>query len=328
MKKDDDESDEETVQLESNISKALSDQITKVVIILVLIMLFMLPIMSWNTYLDMQLIYNNSMSLMVKQYDERKSWTAYQQTVDMTIENVGMINEDLDIENQYPVIVMRVADPSAEAVEWNDVIIEIKPNEGDIRTDEDDYRTAEKTTVSAKTASGLSFEIIYSIETEAKQYAGVNIARTVWVIIVLTISAIYFSNATNRLVLHPLERMLEIVKKIAKDPSSAAAQDEMQNAGVFTFMKGQQKGKQKKAQQDTNMETAILEQAIQKIGHLLTLGFGDAGSAIIAQNISSGGDMNPMIPGQKIQAIIGFCFIHDFAVINEQLQEDVIIFIN
>lgn len=30
------------------------------------------------------------------------------------------------------------------------------------------------------------------------------------------------------------------------------------------------------------METAILEQAIQKIGHLLTLGFGEAGSSIIA----------------------------------------------
>lgn len=53
--------------------------------------------------------------------------------------------------------------------------------------------------------------------------------------------------------------MLEIVKKIAKDPSSAAAQEEMQNAGVFTFLNQQDGGKKKL---DQNMETAILEQAI------------------------------------------------------------------
>jgi len=111
---------------------------------------------------------------------------------------------------------------------------------------------------------------------------------------VLTIAAIHFGHVTNKLVLHPLERMLEIVKKIAKDPSSAAAQEEMQNAGVFTFLNQQDGGKKKL---DQNMETAILEQTIQKIGHLLTLGFGEAGSTIIAQNISSGGDMNPMMPG-------------------------------
>lgn len=76
------------------------------------------------------------------------------------------------------------------------------------------------------------------------------------------------------------------------------------------------------------METAILEQAIQKIGHLLTLGFGDAGSTIIAHNISSGGDMNPMMPGQKTYSIFGFCFIHNFALCTEVLQEDVITFVN
>ncbi len=41
----------------------------------------------------------------------------------------------------------------------------------------------------------------------------------------------------------------------------------------------------------------MLEKAIVKIGHLLALGFGDAGSKIIAQNINSGGDINPMMPG-------------------------------
>ena len=98
----------------------------------------------------------------------------------------------------------------------------------------------------------------------------------------------------------------------------------MQHAGIYTYLK-QQSGNNKL---DQNMETAILEQAIQKIGHLLTLGFGDAGSAIIAQNISSGGDMNPMLPGQKTYCIFGFCFVHDFSVATEVLQTDVITFVN
>jgi hypothetical protein len=44
----------------------------------------------------------------------------------------------------------------------------------------------------------------------------------------------------------------------------------------------------------------LLEKAIVKIGHLLALGFGEAGSKIIASNMSSGGDINPMMAGQKI----------------------------
>jgi hypothetical protein len=67
------------------------------------------------------------------------------------------------------------------------------------------------------------------------------------------------------------------------------------------------------------LETAILEQAITKISHLLALGFGEAGSAIIAQNMSSGGDLNPMMPGQRIHAIFGFCDIRNFTDSTEVL---------
>lgn len=61
------------------------------------------------------------------------------------------------------------------------------------------------------------------------------------------------------------------------------------------------------------METEVLEQTIVKIGALLALGFGEAGSKIIAQNMAMGGDVNPMIPGVKIFSIFGFCDIHHFA---------------
>ncbi len=76
------------------------------------------------------------------------------------------------------------------------------------------------------------------------------------------------------------------------------------------------------------METVILEQTIVKIGALLALGFGEAGSKIIAQNMAGGGDVNPMLPGQKVIAIFGFCDIRNFTDATEVLQEGVMLFVN
>lgn len=66
-------------------------------------------------------------------------------------------------------------------------------------------------------------------------------------------------------------------------------------------------------------ETVILEQTIIKIGALLALGFGEAGSKIIAENMGGSGDVNPMIPGNKVISIFGFCDIRNFTDATEVL---------
>lgn len=68
------------------------------------------------------------------------------------------------------------------------------------------------------------------------------------------------------------------------------------------------------------METVILEKLIMKIGALLAVGFGEAGSEIIASNMSRGGDVDPMLPGKKMMAIFGFCDIRNFTDATEVLQ--------
>lgn len=75
-------------------------------------------------------------------------------------------------------------------------------------------------------------------------------------------------------------------------------------------------------------ETAVLEQAIVKIGHLLALGFGEAGSKIIASNMNEGGDLNPMMEGSRCYAIFGFCDIRNFTDSTEVLQTKVMLFVN
>ena len=53
--------------------------------------------------------------------------------------------------------------------------------------------------------------------------------------IVLSVAAMFFNSDANRLVLNPIERMLEKVRLIAKNPLSAAS-DEVDMAGIHTMM--------------------------------------------------------------------------------------------
>jgi hypothetical protein len=126
----------------------------------------------------------------------------------------------------------------------------------------------------------------------------INLARTSFIVVLLTFAAIYFTSDANSLVLDPIERMLEKVKLIAANPLSAAS-DDMDQAGIMSVMQNiedqNQQDKKKSGPPKAQYETLLLEKAITKIGHLLAIGFGEAGSAIIANNMSSGGDLNPMM---------------------------------
>ena len=76
------------------------------------------------------------------------------------------------------------------------------------------------------------------------------------------------------------------------------------------------------------METEVLQNTLNKIGGLLAIGFGEAGSKIIAENMRKGDDVDPLLPGQKCMAIFGFCDIRRFTDATEILQEGVMLFVN
>lgn len=71
-----------------------------------------------------------------------------------------------------------------------------------------------------------------------------------------------------------------------------------------------------------------MEKLIIKTGALLAIGFGEAGARIIAENMSHGTAVNPLIPGKYVNAIFGFCDIRMFTNITEVLEERVMIFVN
>lgn len=158
-------------------------------------------------------------------------------------------------------------------------------------------------------ADEVSLQGILSTRKTNVLTAGLSLARTFYVCIVLTLGALFFSKDANDLALRPIERLIDKVNRIAKNPISAKEQQLVKEEG-------------------DNLETIIIENAIIKIGVLLALGFGDAGSEIIGSNMQKTGDVDPMLPGQKKCAIYGFCDIRNFTDATEVLQEDVMLFVN
>ena len=155
--------------------------------------------------------------------------------------------------------------------------------------------------ISTSNVNSFDFVVFYSTKSLAKLSSILSIARTIFVCVVLSIASYYFTNDANTLVLNPIERMLEKVRLIAKNPL-AAASDEVQKAGVLSVLAKEEESKGKKKNKSSGveegeLETEVLEKAIVKIGHLLALGFGEAGAKIITANISKGGDIDPMMAG-------------------------------
>lgn len=72
----------------------------------------------------------------------------------------------------------------------------------------------------------------------------------------------------------------------------------------------------------------ILDNTITKIGALLLVGFGEAGSLLLSDMMNEEGDVNIKASGKKTLGIFGFCDIRQFTDTTEILQQDVMVFVN
>ena len=129
---------------------------------------------------------------------------------------------------------------------------------------------------------------------------------TLFVVVLLGTGSMLFQSDAEKLFIGPIMKMTDIVRELADNPLAAL------DAG----------------QDEDDSETAVVTKAMVKIGGMLQIGFGEAGAEIIAHNMASGGELDVMIPGEKIDAIYGFCDIRSFTDATECLQEDVMLFVN
>ena len=292
-------------QEESQVGKKLSDLTTRRVIVLVTLMLLLVPLFTINTYKEENQYFEYGLDI-VGNFSNNMNSTAYQ-----TIYQ-SYIDEHKDI----PMPITNLIVVNGMTNMWNDPDIDL-----------DKFRPYEKELVIVSDDKVCG---VFDFRFTTRLTAALGIIRSFFVCAVLTLGAVFFSRDATFLVIRPIENMISKVNRIAKNPLEAAQEEENETLAYERAMARESKklkGKKKKTKEQ-DYETVKIEQTIVKIGSLLALGFGEAGAKIIAQNMGRGGDVDPMVPGNKVVAIFGFCDIRNFSDITEVLQEDIMMFVN
>ena len=159
--------------------------------------------------------------------------------------------------------------------------------------------------------------VIFDVQDASMDDATLSCFLTVFVILLLAAATYILSCDMNHTVLVPIEKMVSLVKRIAVNPLGVTYSDVKPEDG---FGEG--------------METTLLMQTINKLGRLMKVGFGDAGTAIISAALarSEGGkinlDLTTSSGGRIVRHIFGFCDVRQFTDTTECLQEEVMLFVN
>ncbi|CAK82558.1 unnamed protein product (macronuclear) [Paramecium tetraurelia] len=286
---------EQTHKKESRVSKRLSDATTKKVILLVILLLLIMPLFSSDYYFD-----SSSSLEYAAQY--------FKVVAEIPNTKISEINETLNFvisqHDQFDTPVGFIRNPFTEIPDYE------RENYEYLRESAKSYyfKYVDPILVGLNYIGDPIILFVSDNSQIEKLNSIINIVNTLFVSCVLLFGALAFANDAKNVALAPIERMIAKVNVIAKNPQEAK--------------------EMKLEVEQLQRETTQIENAIIKIGALLALGFGDAGSAIIGTNMASSGDVNPMLPGKKKLAIYGFCDIRNFTDATEVLQKDVMVFVN
>lgn len=320
---------------ETNVGKQLSDLTTKRVIILILSIMISIPIFSIDTYWSDYSSFNSGVQNLVFLLNRdrdlarnglfQQGWRSFieMHTVGEfpgTLLNISLLRKDSsfpDNSDDQTTLVMRLTNASMgdDYLHSADYILNsLRQYEKKTIIEPDDIDTISE--------GDYAILAVFDISKDFDLNSYLNIGRTVFVCIILSASAIFFSKDANELVLDPIENMLKKVKRIAENPLRAAIIEEEQTVFWSDFNRNAKNPVATNTDKE-NYETTILEKTIVKIGALLAMGFGEAGAEIVAKNMQGKGEIDPMLPGKKVVAIFGFCDIRNFTDATEVLQEEV-----
>jgi class 3 adenylate cyclase len=156
-----------------------------------------------------------------------------------------------------------------------------------------------------------------SIREFIRWQAILDLLRTLFVVILFYIAIFFFMSDATRLIIEPLERLLQQVKEMSQNPSKALKLAE----------KRKKNSRKKKEKNQSDLDS--IRETISKLAYLLVLGFGRAGDSVISKILYSK-NMNLQIKasGTHIYGIFGFCDIRNFTDVTEVLGTEVIRFVN
>ena len=297
-----------TSQKQSKVGAELSDIITRRVIVAVLLMLLVVPLLSYSS----SSIQDELQATEFLQSVNIKSGTGdtadcdYLNSATLEFTNFmdNIVNSDAD-EHRY--LLHYKIDPDRCKTNQVAELKEYDPNS--FREEE-----VRDITISTNSTENITYTVTatynrkYILEEEAK--AGIYL--TLFIVFMLVSLSAQFTGDAQKLVLAPIESMMEMINMVADDPLEDYDFTEVSRAGEY--------------------ETRVVQVAIQKITALLRIGFGVAGAEIISTNMAVEGEssnvLEPMIPGKRVYAIFGFCDIHAFDLCTERLEDEIMTFVN
>ena len=128
---------------------------------------------------------------------------------------------------------------ATKSIRYPTILLEVdgKVRYESLTTNYETLRSNEKSAYSytSKINPKVNFLVVLSLKYNSRAEGIIGICRTFFVCFVLGIGSIFFTSDANKLVLNPIERMLEKVRFIAKNPL-AAATDEVDTAGMMSLM--------------------------------------------------------------------------------------------
>ena len=295
-------------QKQSKVGAELSDIITRRVIVAVLLMLLVVPLLSYSSTIDDEREATDFLQSINIQ-SGAGSMTNCNFLINSTINYVDFLNNILQTDDDSHQYLIDLAVLPHRCDTSNVPILSQFNFLDSLRQEEIKNIQGTNFTSSGETYSVQAmFNMKYFKEEEAKS----GIYTTLFVVFMLISLSSQFTGDAQKLVLAPIENMMEMVNMVADDP----LEDYDFNTLALT----------------SEYETRVVQVAIQKITALLRVGFGVAGAEIISTNMAVEGEDNavlePMIPGKRIYAIFGFCDIHAFDLCTEKLEDEIMTFVN
>ncbi len=174
--------------------------------------------------------------------------------------------------------------------------------------------------------------IIFSLKRSNIIKHALYLILTIILCISFLLASILYETDLTHILLTPLEVMIEVAYKVAKDPINAKNIEELQH-GLFDINNNKENKIFNKDINDNNerfnsYEIKAIMNAIIKISALLAMSVGDAGGEVIHKNLSSKHELHLHSRGKKKLAIFGFCNIRNFEEINLALEEETVPLIN
>ena len=156
-----------------------------------------------------------------------------------------------------------------------------------------------------------------------KLHAILNFIKVIFILGAVYIICLRLNKDLYLLILKPLNDINKVIDKVSKDPANKKIISELK----LNF-ENRTGNLIKNDKSDVKYEMKAIEASLIRISGLISVGYGEAGSEIIKHFIKGNEGFDPMSSGNIIEAIFGFCFIHDFAEISEVFEEKTMIFVN